>query len=61
MLQTLLKNFDKSKNLIAFLSIVLLSLLLTIAYKNDGTIKNSSTKDLQKIDFTTIKDLVSGL
>jgi len=60
MLQTLLKNFDKSKNLIAFLSIVLLSLLLTIAYKNDTKIKSSATEDsyVQIADFTSIKDFL---
>jgi murein DD-endopeptidase MepM/ murein hydrolase activator NlpD len=60
MFQILLKNSDKLKSLIFFLSIVLLSLLLTIAYKNDVKIKNSDTKDsyLQKADFTSIKDFL---
>ena len=60
MLQTLLKNFDKPKNLIFFLSIVLLFLLLTIAYKNDTKIKSSATEDsyVQIADFTSIKDFL---
>ena len=60
MYQILFKNFDKSKILIAFLSIVFLSLLLTIAYKNDDKINSGNIKDgyIQKADFTPIKDFL---